>query len=199
MKRAASAIAAVAIMGAVLWLGRTRTGSAVAPTRAASPGGTSAPNLAGASERVEALLADAARGDVDAYLAAFSGAARARVQQQADERGRSALADELRRAARARRSHAMFEPEREPEESGTAAARARITVESTYSDHVERQTYRLVREGSGWSIADVETALVHVPPNMPGAAATYQEPEGPPVPFPAETSDSNSNETTQDP
>lgn len=197
MKRVASAIAAVAVMAAVLWLGRTRTGPAVAPAQAASPGGTSDLDLAGASERVENLLADAARGDVDAYLAAFSGPALARLQQQANERGRSALADELRRAARARRSHAMFEPE--PEGSGTTAGGARVTVESTYPDHVERQTYRLVREGSGWSIADVETARDHVPPNMPGAAATYQEPEGPPVPFAAEATDSSSDETTQDP
>ncbi len=195
MKRVASAIAAVAIMGAVLWLGRAQTGSTVVLAPAASPGGTSDSDLTGASERVETLLADAARGDVDAYLAAFSGPARARLQQQTDERGRSELADELRRAARARRSHATFEPE--PENRGTAAAR--VTVESTYLDHVERQTFRLVREGSGWSIADVETARDHVPPNLPGAAATYQEPEGPPVPLAADPNASNRDETTQDP
>lgn len=199
MKRIVSAISAVAVMGAVLWLGRGRTGSTVTPAPAALPGGTSNPDLSGASERVESLLAVAARGDFEAYLAAFSGPARARLQQQADERGRSVLADELRRAARARRSHATFEPEPEPEESGIAAARARVTVESTFSDHVERQTFQLVREGLGWSIADVETARDHVPPNLPGAAATYQEPEGPPVPLSAEATASNSDETTQDP
>lgn len=197
MKRVVSAIAAVAIMGAVLWLGRGRTGSTVAPAPATSPGGRSQPDLAGASERVEELLTVAARGDIDAYLAAFSGPARARLQQQTDERGRSLLADELRRTARSRRSHATFEPE--PDGPGAGAARARVTVESTYSDHVERQTFRLVREGSAWSIADVETARNHVPPNLPGAAATYREPEGPPVPLAAESTASNSDETTQDP
>ncbi len=197
MKRVASAVVAVAIMAAVLWLARQRNRFAVAPAPAASPGGTSGPNLAGASERVEDLLAAAARGDVDAYLAAFSGPARARLQQQADERGRSALADELRRTARARKSHATFEPE--PDESGAAGSGARVTVEAAFADHVERQTFRLVREGPGWSIADVETARDHVPPNIPGATATYQEPEGPPVPLAVDASASSSDETSQEP
>ncbi|MHB1562446.1 MAG: hypothetical protein ACYC61_33815 [Isosphaeraceae bacterium] len=199
MKRIASAIAAIALMGAVLWLGRARTGSVLAPEQVASPGGTSDPDLAGAAERVEKLLADAAGGNIEAYLAAFSGSARARLEQQAGERGRSALADELRRTARARKSHATFEPEPEPDRTGASAGGARITVESTFTDHVERQTFRLVREGSGWSIADVETARDHVSPNIPGATATYQEPEGPPVPRPAGTTASNRDETTQEP
>ncbi len=184
MKRTMSAIAAVLIMAALVWLGRDRSRTADPASPGASPGGQPGVELLGAAERVEGLLADAGRGDVAAYLAAFRGPVRVRLEQQADERGRSAFADELRRTARARKGHATFEPEPDGDDTGAV----RVTVESTFADHVERQTFRLVRDQVGWVIADVETARDHVPRDAPGSTADYNQPEGPPVPAPADES-----------
>jgi hypothetical protein len=173
------------VMAGMLWLGLRRPGPAGsgAPSpsdEAGSRAGRSSPDTTGASERIEALLAAAGRGDVDAYLASFTGPIRDRLARQANERGRAAFAEELRRAARARKSHATFEPD--PDGDGPVAAR--VTVESTFADRIERQTFRLVRGTSGWVIDGVESARDHSPRNALGTLATYREPEGPPVQAP---------------
>jgi hypothetical protein len=190
MKRPLAAIAAVLVMAAMLWLGRNQsgsTGSAVAPAVAEERSSDGQPGVdrGGAARRIEGLLADAERGDVDAYLAAFSAPLRERLTRQAEERGRRGFGEELRRTARARKSHAVFEPEPE----GGGPDKARVAVESTFADRIERQTFRVARVASGWVITDVETARDHVPRNALGSAATYQAPEGPPVsvPVPAAT------------
>jgi hypothetical protein len=185
MKRPLAAIATVLVMAGMLWLGRIRSGttdSAVPPSSAEerSTVGQRGEELGGSARHIEGLLADAERGDVDAYLAAFSGPIRVRLTRQAEERGRHGFGEELRRTARARKSHAVFEPEPE----GGGPDQARVAVESTFADRIERQTFRLVRVASGWVIIDVETARDHVPRNALGSAATYEAPEGPPVTVP---------------
>ncbi len=186
MKRPLAAIAAAMVMAGMLWLGRIRSGttdSAGPPASAEerSTGGQPVAELGGATRAIEALLADAERGDVDAYLAAFSGPIRDRLTRQAEERSRPTFGEELRRTARARKSHAVFEPE----PNGDGPDGARVAVESTFADRIERQTFRLVRAGSGWVITDVETARDRVPRNTLGSTATYPEPEGSPVSMPA--------------
>jgi hypothetical protein len=185
MKRPLAAILAVLVMAGMLWLGRSRTrptDSGVAPssTGERSSGRQPGAELGEVARRIEGLLADAERGDVDAYLAAFTGPIRERLARQAEERGRPSFAEELRRTARVRKSHAVFEPEPD----GEGPERARVAVESTFADRIERQTFRLVRFASGWVITDVDTARDHMPRNALGSAATYQEPEGPPVSVP---------------
>ena len=199
MKRLLAAIAAALVMAGMLWLGRIRSGtthSAGPPASAEerSIGGRPGPEFGGATRAIESLLADAERGDVDAYLTAFSGPIRDRLTRQAEERGRPAFGEELRRTARARKSHAVFEPEPD----GGGPDKARVALESTFADRIERQTFRLARVASGWVITDVETARDHVPRNALGSAASYEAPEGPPVsvPVPAATA---SDESVQEP
>ena len=185
MKRPLAAIATVLVMAGMLRLGLLRSGpadSGVDPSLAGerAAGGQRGADLGGAARRIERLLADAERGDVDTYLAAFGGPIRDRLTRQAEQRGRPDFGEQLRRTARARKSHAIFEPE--PDGDGPDGAR--VSVESTFADRIERQTFRLVRVGSGWVITDVETARDHVPRAALGSAATYQEPEGPPVTLP---------------
>jgi hypothetical protein len=94
-----------------------------------------------------------------------------------DERGRETFAADLRRAARSRKSHAVFSVE--PEGDGAA----RITVETVYPDRNERQTYHLAlqSQGGGWLVNDIETVRSQVPKAKFGTPASYQEPEGVPV------------------
>ncbi len=111
-----------------------------------------------------------------AYLAAFAPALRARLEREADEKGRAAFAESLRAAARARKSHAVFAPEADGPDA------ARVVVEAVYPDRNERQTYRLERSDGGWLVADVETVRAHRPQARFGTPASYREPEGVPVP-----------------
>jgi hypothetical protein len=137
----------------------------------------SAGQFKGATACIERLLASARAGDVNAYLTTFGGALRDRLTREADEVGRDAFAARLRRTTLARKSHAVFAPEADSNLPDTA----RITVESTFADRIERQTFRLERAANGWLVTDSATAREHVPKTSFGSLATYQEPEGPPV------------------
>jgi hypothetical protein len=182
MKRPLAILLACLIMGGMFWTGLRRPGSSardssVSRTRADRLDGQSGSDLSGASERIESLLEGARQGDLTIYLQSFDGRLRTRLERQADERGRAAFAADLQRAAVARKSHAVFAPEPD----GDPARSARIVVESTFADRIERQTYRLVRADSSWFITDVETARDHVPSKALGSLASFQEPEGVPV------------------
>ena len=169
MRRILAGILTVALMGLLLWSGSRRP--------AVTPEGTEADDpAAGAEGRVRALLGSARDGDVAAYLDAFSGPLRWRLEREVAERGRDAFAAELRRAARARKSHAVFAPE--PEGPDTV----RIAVETVYPDHNERQTYRLDKTPDGWFVTEVDSVRGHTPRAKFGTPASFQEPEGVPVP-----------------
>ncbi len=131
----------------------------------------------GASDRIEELIASARKGDVPAYLGAFGGALRARLDREAVELGWADFSARLRSAGRAAMSHAIFAAE--PDGPGPDAAR--ITVETAYRDRIEHQTYRLQHAAGLWHVTDIETASDLVPENPLGSLATYQEPEGVPV------------------
>ncbi len=131
-----------------------------------------------AEETVRSLLRSGQEGDVAAYLAAFTGPLMARLEREVEGRGRSTFADDLKRAAAARKSHAIFAAEPD----GDAAAR--VAVETVYPDRNERQTYRVEKTADGWRVADVATVMSLQPAARFGAPASYIAPEGVPVQVP---------------
>ena len=187
MRRLLATICALGLMGMMLRAGLrgpASTAQAVPEIGPFAAADRSPIELGGVADRIEALLDCARRGDVSGYLSSYSGPLRTRLNHQVDEVGRAAFAEELRRTARARKGHAIFEPEPD----GDAPHSARIVVESTFADRIERQTFRLVRDGSSWVIRDVETARDHLPPKPLGSLASFEEPEGVPVPVRARDS-----------
>src|SRR4051812_23376020 len=110
MKRLVAAVLTVALTGVVFWSGSRRADqhnaggeNGVAVTDS-SPESRTDP----AQERIQLLLDAAWRGDVPAYLDAFTGSIRSRLEREVSERGREAFAEALKRSARARKSHAVF-------------------------------------------------------------------------------------------
>ena len=174
MKRLVAGLLTIALMGGLLWSGARRSPS-TATSAAPAADGVSDGGLSPAEARVKGLLKSGAEGDVAAYLDAFTGPLRRRLEREVGERGRGAFADDLRRAARARKSHAVFAAE---SDGGGAA---RVTVETVYPDRNERQTFRVELGDGGWYVADVETVRSLQPEEKYGSPANYIAPEGMPV------------------
>jgi hypothetical protein len=128
-----------------------------------------------AEEVVWRLLRSGEEGGVEAYLAAFAGPLKTRLEREVEGRGREAFAGDLKRAAAARKSHAIFAAE--PEGGGAAE----VAVETVYPDRNERQTYRVERTEDGWRIVEVATVRSHQPTARFGTPASYIAPEGVPV------------------
>jgi hypothetical protein len=176
MKRFTAAVLTVALMGLLLWSGLRRGPSTTSSSTSTSVASSSRTDEGGPVEAaIRALLESGRRGDVAAYLGAFTGALHNRLAREVDERGREAFADDLCRAARARKSHAVFAVE--PEGSSWA----RVTVESVYADRNERQTYRMEQTEGVWRVSEVESVRSHQPRARFGAPAVYIAPEGVPV------------------
>jgi hypothetical protein len=169
-RRMLAGIVTAAVLGLVLAVGSRRP--AADPSGGLIAAGDASPTP---EARLRAMLDDARAGDVDAYLDAYTEPLRSRIAREADEAGRSAFADELRRAAAARRGHAIFAPELDGPDA------VRIAVEMVYPDRNERQVYRLKRGPDGWRVTGVETARERSPSARFGSPATYREPEGVPV------------------
>ncbi|HZW33974.1 MAG TPA: hypothetical protein VFF52_24840 [Isosphaeraceae bacterium] len=169
-----------AVIGLILWSGLR--GGAPGPTDPGpiAPGPSGAPEppspFADAEARLRDLLDRGHRGDVPGYLAGFTGALRDRLERAVRERGRDGFADDLRRAADARKSHAIFAAEPEGPDA------CRIVVEAVYPDRNERQTYRLEQTPSGWLVAAVEGVRSRSPAEKYGSPAGFVGPEGLPVP-----------------
>ena len=183
MKRIVAALMTIALMGLLLWSG-SRKGAGPGTTTSTETGTgtdrganlTISTNVPDPAEvRLKTLLDAAWSGDVTGYLDSFSGPLRDRLRREVDERGRDAFAADLKRAARSRKSHAIFGVE--PEGQGAA----RITVETVYPDRNERQTYHLERTEDRWLVSGVETVKGREPPSKFGAPAVYIAPEGVPV------------------
>jgi len=182
MKRIIAGLLTVTLMGVLLWSGSKRPPTEVGRGTSANVSPATAANIRSnvpnpAEVRLSTLLDSAWQGNVTGYLDCFGGVLRERLQREVNERGRDAFAADLKRAARSRKSHAVFAVEPE----GPAAAR--ITVETVYPDRNERQTYHLTGEtgSDGWLVTDVETVRSQVPKAKYGSTASYQEPEGVPV------------------
>ena len=172
MKRIIAGLLTVALMGVLLWSGRKRP---AAPGRVGAEPGRGAMRPTRPRCGSAACSKVPANGDVAGYLDCFSGPLRQRLEREVSERGRDVFAADLKRAARSRKSHAIFAVEPE------GADAARITVETVYPDRNERQTYHLAQETGGWLVNDVETVRSQVPKARYGTPASYQEPEGVPV------------------
>jgi hypothetical protein len=179
MRRILAGSLTAIIMGFLIW---NSVGRSTALRHAANSGGEDSrfqksAKYQEATACIERLLESARKGDVFSYLNAFGGPLRERLERQADERGRDVFALRLRRAGLARKSHAIFAP-RPAGDRGLAAS---ITVESTFSDRLERQTFQLERAAGGWLVAEIESAGERASAKPIGALATYDEPEGAPV------------------
>lgn len=172
MKRIMAGVLTAVLMGLLAWSGMNRPPVAQeGKAEIAEDAETSHP----AEARVHALLESAWKGDVVSYLDAFDGPIKSRLEREVDERGREAFAADLRKAARARKSHAVFAAESDSDET------ARVVVETVYPDRNERQTYRIDRKPKGWLVTEVETIRGHQPKAKFGDQADYQAPEGVPV------------------
>jgi hypothetical protein len=194
MRRVSTIVGTILIMTAMFWAGirgptRPRTTADANDVRrtttaadfriADSP--TADSGVRDAVARLDGLFQSAQSGDAAGYLAAFGGPLRARLEREAGESGQDVFAGNLRRAASARKGHAIFAPEPDGGRSGAL----RIVVESAFADRIERQTYHLERGPAGWLVTEVETARDRIPRNKLGSLATYHEPEGVPVPIAA--------------
>jgi hypothetical protein len=181
MKRPLAALITVLLMAALLRAGASRPGierGTVTPNnsaRSVAAEGTPAPAHP-AEGRVQALMESAGRGDVTAYLDAFAGPLRQRLDREVSQRGRDLFADDLTRASKRRKSHAVFSAEPEGPDS------ARVVVEAVYPDRNERQSYRVEQQpGGAWLVTSVETVRSHEPKSRYGAPAAFLAPEGVPV------------------
>ena len=172
MKRSMSGLLTVALMSVLAWAGlRPRP---TTPTNETTSDAFPSP----AEARVHALLQSAWEGDIPAYLAAFARPMRERLEREIVDRGSGPFADDLRRAARSRKSHAVFAAE--PEGPDTAT----VPVETVYPDRTERQSYRLKQTLEGWVVTDLTTIRGHEPAARFGSTASFNEPEGIPVEAP---------------
>jgi hypothetical protein len=121
------------------------------------------------------MLESAREGDCAAYLSAFGGPLRQRLEHEIQERGSPAFAADLQRAALARKGHALYAPEADGADAFV------IILESVFPDRNERQAYRLERASGNWLIAAIEPARGNVPPAKYGESADEQAPQDVPV------------------
>jgi hypothetical protein len=172
MRRATAAVLTLGVMGLWLWSAARRPGGppGSVPT-------TPAASVNPAEARVQSLLESASKGELSAYLVAFSGPLRDRIEREARERGREAFAADLRASARSRKSHAVFSAEPD------GPASSRVTVEAVYPDWNERQTYRVEQAGASgpWLVTEVETVRSRQPKGKFDSPAAFIAPEGNPV------------------
>ncbi|AGA31143.1 hypothetical protein [Singulisphaera acidiphila] len=189
MKRIMAGVLTVVLMSLLAWSGIQRP-----PTSQERPAELTAEEASNPAEtRVHALLESAWKGDVAAYLDAFDGPIKSRLEREVDERGRNTFAADLRKTARARKSHAVFAAEPDGDET------ARVIVETVYPDRNERQTYRVDRKPRGWLVTEVETLRGHQPKARFGDQADYQAPEGVPVQATSTVSEKSDEEPPPEP
>jgi hypothetical protein len=174
MKHLLAGAITAAVIGLLLWSGLrsdpprpTDPDSLVtSPVPSSLESETPSPYVA-AESRLRDLLEQGRRGDVDGYLAAFTGSLRDRLEREARERGRDSFADALRRAAEARKSLAVFAAEPDGPDA------CRIVVETVYPDRNERQTYRLERTPSGWLVTEVDSLRSRSPKEKYGSPTGF--------------------------
>jgi hypothetical protein len=166
MKALIAGLLTAAILAAMIVLGSRP----VAPTAPAVNEAAVEAVPTPAEDAVRALIQAGDTGDVAGYLEAFADPIRARLAREVEARGRQAFVDDLRRAAGARKGHAVFAAEPDGDNA------ARVVVETIYPDRNERQTYRVVRESDDWRVAEVATVRTLLPSAPFGAPANPSSP-----------------------
>jgi hypothetical protein len=117
------------------------------------------------------MFTAAGDGNVDAYLACFTGPERKRLDQQLSDQSRDAFARGLIEAISTLKGRAVFlVGELQPNDSA-----AQVTVDRVYASRTERQKYRLIRNSRGWRIESVESAAAYQPVR-PYGASVFDEP-----------------------
>ena len=115
--------------------------------------GSSAPKEPPSPQDAIYAMLDAARaGNVAAYLASYSGAMQASLQQSVRESGEAAFAKYLRDSNAAIKGVAVSDPQ------PSSDTEASVRVEYVYQERNEAQTMHLEKSGGAWKIARVESA-----------------------------------------
>ena len=168
MKRTATFAATFVVLAAAIYLGRSRSEPAAAAP--ASP-----------AECIERMFAAAERGDVEAYLACFTGAELRRLSTERDVQPRERFAAALVESVRPLKGRAVNGPSSAPD-----GDRAKLEIERIYEHHGERQGYAFRREADGWRIDSVG-AVERFQPAIPYGTPVYDL--SPEVEAPTTTSD----------
>jgi len=114
------------------------------------------------------------QGDVDAYLACYTGKLRKQLDNTVLEQGKEQFAEYLRRTAAPMKGRAILHHKTE----WSGKNKVRIVVDRVYEDRLwEYQAYRLKKEPDGWRIYAVEPAEPHEPPVPWGTPAIPLPPE----------------------
>lgn len=137
MKRTVTLAATLTLLAAAIYFGSSRPEPAAAP--AASP-----------AECIERMFAAAERGDVEAYLACFTGAELRRLSTEREAQPRERFAAALVESVRPLKGRAINGPS-----NVFDGDRAQLEIERIYEHHGERQSYAFRRETGGWRIDSV--------------------------------------------
>jgi len=110
------------------------------------------PALATPEDAIYAMLDAARKGDVQKYLAAYSGPMQTSLRQSIAESSNSAFSQYLQDTNAALKGVAVMAPEI------TSDREAKARVEYVYQDRNEAQNMYLEKTTPGWKITRVETA-----------------------------------------
>ncbi|HEY5314543.1 MAG TPA: hypothetical protein VIK18_18570 [Pirellulales bacterium] len=155
MKRAAAGMLTLALLLAALWWGRLASAPAAS---AATPG-----------KCIDQMFAAGERGDVDAYLACFTGDQRTQLERELAAEPRENFAQGLVAAIEPLKGRAIVD-------ESASALTAEITVERVYAHRNDLQRYNLQCQDGQWRIASVRAVQALQPP-VPYGTPVFEMPE----------------------
>jgi hypothetical protein len=147
MKQAVATTLTLALIVGALYLGRNSTEKS--NFSAASP-----------ADCLEQMYLAAERGDVDAYLACFTGVQRQRLDVELRTESREAFAAAIAEPFGSLKGRAINDLSTEPADG----ERAQLEAERIYPQYNERQTYGFRREGGAWRIESLGVVRRLQPP-----------------------------------
>jgi hypothetical protein len=124
-----------------------------------------------AEETIRNLVRFGDEGNVENYLDSFVGRMRADLEHEVTEKGREAFAEELIKAASARKGHVVYAPR--PENRNSLL----VDFEAVYPDRNERQTYRVTRSEETWKISGVSELKGGQPASKFGSEVAPVDPD----------------------
>jgi len=119
-------------------------------------------------DTVSAFFDAAANGDDDTYLKLVSGRLRESLQYDRDQIGIRAFRDNLRRSASGIKGLAITRKD------GAPADQVGLDLEIVFADRNERQQILLARQGNGWVITSIDSAVT-TSPSKPYGSPVYEE------------------------